>query len=360
MLGCMMWHRRAAVWCILATAAVAQGRCTLQVQGAVHGVRVRGDADYEASGASLRADLAAGAWRVQFAAGPAGRPMPIAVEAPGDGDVFIRVARGAGNAAAPTVLATSLHGSRTFDRGDERSARVAVRMCQPAGSGAAGLVGRWQDEERCYRFVRDQAAGELRLERRMGNAQYVLQRAPMLVADAAWHDLELEYDGFGLLALFDGEPVMRALDGGLSFGGCGTYAAAGVDAEFDQLIVAPPAAPLASVAVATSAGAAELRAFAPTQRGGVFALLLRLDRPTAMWPTDELGFEPFVLVRPAEPVFLLGFAGGYIGDDGALAGTLHWPDLPALRLQTALIGGYLGSPDASELRDRLPWAAVHF
>ena len=46
--------------------------------------------------------------------------------------------------------------------------------------------------------------------------------------------------------------------------------------------------------------------------------------------------------------------------DGAMRGELTWPIGPALRLQAALVGGVVGTPDASALQERLPQAVVRF
>ena len=90
-----------------------------------------------------------------------------------------------------------------------------------------------------------------------------------------------------------------------------------------------------------------------------FALWLRLDRPTSLWITDDAGLEPFMLRAPSDPVFM-PFAHGTVDRDGMLRGQLEWPLGSALQLQAVLIGGFLGPPDGSALRERLPWAQLRF
>src|SRR5262245_42029 len=255
MLRCMMSHCRAALccWPLAAAAAAAQERCELLVVGAVHGVHVRG------AGASLRAELPAGTWHLHFPAGGGGRPAPLEVEAIAGGRVSVAVAQSPGG-EPDTELARTLQGPRTFDVGDGHSVRVCARIKQPADGGAAGVVARWSSADDHYRFVRDPQARELRLERRLGGHDEVLQRTALAAVDGGWHDLELEVDGFGLLALCDDAPVARVLDGALTHGACGTFVANGAQADFERLRAGPPARPLPSAAVVTDGSAADYKA----------------------------------------------------------------------------------------------------
>jgi hypothetical protein len=357
----MMSHCRAALCCLplVASVAAAQQRCELLVAGAVHGVHVRGAAEYDGAGASLRAELPAGTWRLHFPAGGGGRPAPLEVEANAGGRVFVAVAPAPGG-EPDTELAATLQEARTFEVGDGHSVRVCARIKQAADGGAAGVVARWSSADDHYRFVRDPKARELRLERRLGGHDELLQRTALAAVDGGWHDLELEVDGFGLLALFDDVPVARVLDGALTHGACGTFVAQGAHAEFEGLRAAPPTSPLPSAAVVTAGGAADYVARTVEPPGSTWQLLLRIDRPTAPWPTGALGFEVPLLVGLAEPVFLFGHASGFVGDGGAIAAHLDWPAGHLLGLQAALLGGWVGSPDASELRARLPWVALRF
>lgn len=352
-----------AAFCCCSLALVAQTppspSSMLQVDGALHGVAVRGDAHFDGAGASVQGWLPAGAWRLTFAAGGGVRPAPLALSVPEPAFVSVAVAGRGGSGDADTELAATATATATFDYGDGRALRVRAQLQQATDGGVAGVVARWRDDGNHYRFVRDPKRGELRLERRLGGSEYVLLRTPLAAVDGDWHELELEVDGFLLQAFCDGEPVARALDGGMTQGRCGVFAEPGTTVAFAAVRAAPPAAATASNAVVTAAGRAELTAAVPAAPGSTYCLVLRLDRPTSVWPIDA-GLELPLLVRLAEPVFAVGFGHGRLGDDGRVHGDLRWPDAPALRLQTALVGGWIGSPDGSELRTRLPWATLRF
>src|SRR5262249_18419807 len=130
--------------------------------------------------------------------------------------------------------------------------------------------------------------------------------------------------------------------------------------EFENLRTGPPARPLPSAAVVTDGRHTDYAARVVEGPGSVWQLLLRVDCPEALWPTGALGFELPLLVGLAEPVFLFGCACGHVGDDGAIESHLDWPAGHLLGLHAALLGGWVGSPDASELRTRLPWVALRF
>jgi hypothetical protein len=339
--------------------AVARGQeaCVLHVEGAAGGVRVLGHAAFDRTDHGVLAELPAGVWRLRFPPFGGGRPAPLDVAAPAGGTVAVRVASPAPAGGPRRELAQVIESARTFEL-DGSDQRVLARVRRDM-AGPTGLVCRWLDADNHYRLLLDAARGEVRLERCLGGSTLLLGRRDLAhgTRTAEWHDLELEVEGFRLLALCDDEPVARALDGALARGAVGTWAAPGTSPRFERLTAAAPAPALATLAVAAASRQATVTAAAPGSGNGVFALCLRLDRPTALWPVDGSGFEPFVLQRPAEPVFL-AFACGAVAADGALAGTLGWPDAAALRGQAAMVGGWLGSPDAQALRARLPWATL--
>ncbi|MGE3174549.1 MAG: hypothetical protein AB7O97_18100 [Planctomycetota bacterium] len=348
----------------LAAAAPAQAECTLSALGP--GVlRVTGDARYAGEGHAQHAALPAGAWQLWFAPVDGGRPEPVAVAAPAGGLVSVRVAAPPAGArvAAPRLLAAELDEARTFPA----AGGVRVRALVTPGSGAAGLVARWRDADTHYRLVLDPAAAQLRLERVLGGSALVLGSAALPDAGggaagaAAPRVLELEADGFRLRGSCDERPLLHVLDGGLEDGAVGTWLGDGGNARFAALSAAAPAPalPVTAAAVDPTARTARVLVQAAAFADCPFALCLRLDRPTAAWPTDPRGFEVFVLQAPAEPVLPV-FAVGRFDRDGRAEGELRWPAGASLQLQAALVGGFVGTADGEALRARAPFARVTF
>jgi hypothetical protein len=107
-------------------------------------------------------------------------------------------------------------------------------------------------------------------------------------------------------------------------------------------------------------GTVTVTARAPQLAGSVYCLSLRLDRPVPAIPQSLLGFECFVMQRPALPVFLCGFSFGTVGPRGEIEGSVSWPESKLLRYQACLIGGMLGTPDEEHASGWLPWAAVRW
>lgn len=340
----------------------AQAPCTLQVDGATGGVRISGEANWEGAGASLQRDLPSGTWRVRFFADQGLRPAPLEVEAPANGFVHVAVERGI--ATEPEVtLAKEANGPQVFaDASGVRvrlSARVRVRRDGPA----IGIAARVNDDDQ-YRFVFAPKLGELQLLRAMSGPARVMRKcsAPELAADAQWHDLELEVDGFRIACYCDGALVLRALDGGPIGGVCATFVEGGtVDTEpcFRDVTTAEPTSSGASLAAVRSER--ELTVFARDEgaAGCPVFFCLRLDRAMLRVLDGDDGLETFLLQRPLEPWFL-PFGGGFVDRDGEAKAKLLWPDLPLLRGQAALVGAFVGSRDASARGRTWPWAAAQF
>ena len=359
----------ATAMCSLLASVRCQGTCGLQVDGAMHGASVVGDASWRGEGRSVRAELPTGRWQFRFFAGEGSRPAPLEVDAPKDGFVHVVAGiaprRDANGAETSTrrrtlreVLAERADATMTFATATHADVRLAARVRLGDANSTAGIACRQFEADNHYRLVLDGPSRELQLLRAMGGSLRVIQRR--VVEDlAVAHDLELETEGFRLVAAIDGEVVFRAFDGGLDEGTCATFVASGSTATFEGVIADAPALPAASFAVAQQALSAEVVAAAPHAAGNPFALLLALDRAEPLRIVDEAGFPIFVLVRSSEPTFL-PFACGIVDDDGAMRGVLTWPIGPALRLQAALVGGVVGTPDASALQERLPQAVVRF
>jgi hypothetical protein len=239
------------------------------------------------------------------------------------------------------------------------SCRVRALVRPRAASGSFGVCARFSAADQHYRFVLDPAAGEVRLERRMGSDLQVLGRAPAPPQDGCWHELALQVDGFRLAACLDDATVVQVLDGGHSRGGAGLYAAARADAEFADLAVTAPAKALPSVAMVSEPGSgARYVAYAPGAPGASFALEAVLDRPGPALPGLD-GVEIFVLQRPAAAHAAWLWPFGEVGPrgqievaavDGAAAGLL--------RGQAVLLRVVLVSAEGDSVLGRLPAVAL--
>ncbi len=336
-------------------------RCGVLVQNAAHGVRIGGAASYVESGRWLAASLPAGQWQLRFGAGDGARPAELAVQAPADGEVVVATGS-AQQIATPPVLHVSEPFAKAMLFGDEasRDVRVRVRMRASKSQGAAGLVARWQDDEHGYRLVWDAAATELRLERLLGGKPWVIGRTKAPASDDSWHVLELEVQGFGLAAYCDDVRLWSELDGALTSGRFGTMVSEGAALQMERLESSAPCVVVPTLAAVRDRGTVTVTARAPQLAGSVYCLSLRLDRPVPAIPQSLLGFECFVMQRPALPVFLCGFSFGTVGPRGEIEGSVAWPESKLLRYQACLIGGMLGTPDEEHASGWLPWAAVRW
>lgn len=359
----------ASAMCSLLAPARGQGACGLQVDGAQHGVNVVGDAAWRGDGRSVRAELPSGRWQLRFSAGEGSRPAPLEVDAPDGGFVHVAVGtspRRASDDAEPSprrrtsreLLVEHAASTSRFAAAAHADVRLVARVRLGDASATAGIACRHLDADNHYRLVLDGPSRELQLVRAMGGSLRVMQRRAVANVTAA-HELELEVEGFRLVAAIDGEVAFRAFDGGLDEGACATFVADGAKASFERVVADAPAAPAASLAVAQHDARAEVVAAAPHAAGNPFFLCLALDRAEPLRIVDDAGFATFVIVRSADPS-LMPFACGVVSGDGAMRGELSWPTGPALRLQAALVDGVIGTPDASSLQERLPRAAVRF
>ena len=359
----------ASALCSLLASVRGQGACGLQVDGAQHGVNVVGDASWRGEGRSVRAELPAGSWQLRFSAGEGSRPAPLEIDAPAGG--FVHVVAGiaprrASDDAEPSprrrasreLLVEHAASTSRFAAAAHADVRLVARVRLGDANATAGIACRHVDADNHYRLVLDGPSRELQLVRAMGGVLRVMQRRAVTDVTAA-HELELEVEGFRLVAAIDGEVAFRAFDGGLDEGVCATFVADGSTATLEGVVADAPALPAASLAVAQQAMSAEVVAAAPHAAGNPFFLCLALDRAQPLRIVDDAGFATFVLVRSAEPS-LMPFACGVVASDGAMRGELSWPTGPALRYQAALVGGVVGTPDASALQERLPRAVVRF
>jgi hypothetical protein len=188
----------------------------------------------------------------------------------------------------------------------------------------------------------------------------VLGRVPAPKSGDGRHRLELQAEGFHLLALCDDIPVFDELDGALTRGRFGTCAQPASGAEFSAVESAPPAVPVPVLAAVRSDGRIDVVARVPEQPAAAYALCLRLDRPGPLVPLTPGGCECFVLQAPALPLLAFGFAFGNAGAHGEIEGSCRWPAGKLMRGQAALVGGQIGTPNGEQALGWLPWAAVHW
>lgn len=347
----------------VAVAAVCLGSATaqsafVQVDGARNGVSI--DSTYEAAGRSLQAELPAGEWSLLFGAGGGGRPAPLSFAVDPGEVVMVAVGDPPSPQERPTVLAESLATGELFGEPDTRDLRIAARVRFESPNGACGLVCRQSSAGGYYRLVWDAASAQLRLERHLGEQVVALAVADAPANANEWHDLELQVDGFRLQAFCDNRPVGQVMDGAVDKGRYGTYVSEDTEVLFEQLAVASPAKPVASVASVTRTGHTSFYGQVPNAPESGYVLCLRLDIPLSVWPVGPSGFEPFLMQPPAEPVLLIRSAMGLVGPRGAIETGFSWPAGSMLLGQAALLGGFLSTPDQQALLGRLPWTAIRF
>ncbi len=343
----------------VASPGLAQEDCTLLVDGAAGGVCVRGDASWSRAGDSLHAELPSGWWILLFGASAGIRPASLATAAPAGGSVHVACERPATGSVSERVVVEEATSTLRIAAAPQPDVRVRARVV--AHQGEAGLAVRFADADNHYRLVIDDKGEAWRLVRRMGGVERVLREGllPGGPAPGAERMLELECEGFSLLALCDDEPLVGCMDGGLDAGAAALFVAPGANARIVEAAVSAPAPLGASLVCVQDGAAAQVTARVPGNADGAWFLCLENARPQPLRVLAESGFEPFLLRDPAEPWFL-PFAFGHLSADGELSGELHWPDAPSLRLQSALVGGFVGSADGSALAQRLPWAVVRF
>lgn len=368
-----------AVAALLALGAVRAQDATWFVRGGGGDVRIVGATTRVVRGLAEPFARPAGEEVVRFSPDALGRPLPLPLVVPDGAWVTVAV-DGAGPAVAtafapndPAWRAVDVPGPNGSEPlharlvGDEAAtaARAVLRILPAAGTREVGVVARWAGPEQHYRIVWDVARGELRLERQLGPAALVLARAPGPQDRSTEHELALQVDGFRIEAFVDDAPVLQQLDGALSHGASGTCCRGDAPAGA-SFSLASPARPRGSSAVLRGPGSAAFVAAAAVGAGHGYVLQLRLDRPFALVPRDEEGLEPALLMRPAEPVVLLGDlrgslgpgAIGEIGRDGLVHAEVHWPERPGVRLQAVLVEALLVAPSGEALVGRTPAAPL--
>ncbi len=338
----------------------AQDQIHWRVDGAPRLVSIElvgGGAKLEATGPHLALATATGRWNVVFAAGRRVRPLPITVDVSQPALVSVAVDTAGQQVEQTMVQASAVVGGTRLDSVSPRDLRLRVRVRPSKAEGNVGIACRAGDNGDQYRWLWDVSEGELRLERVLGGQITMLGSAQAPAADGSWRVLELQVEGFRLAAFLDDVPRVAALDGALDGGQPMTLGSDRYD--FRDVEVHEPARDVATTAVVAAPGRAHLQARTQMPGTSPFVVALRLDRPGPVWPVDDRGFEPALLLRPAEPLHLLATA-GVVGHGGGLEAEFTWPRLPALSGQAALVGALVGTTDAQAIRCRLPWARIVF
>jgi hypothetical protein len=358
----------------LACCAVLTGACAAQSSWHLDG----GDIEARITGASeamLRGpraepvSLPAGDYRVNFGVDALGKPRSLELSA-ADGSV-VRLAV----AHAAAVPATELDEStqwREVTGGGSSAWRARVTGSEEAadyrfvarvaagGEGSFGVVVRWLDAERHYRFVWDRTVGELRLERQMGGDVLVLARQPATSASEGEHTLALQAHGFRLQATLDDEPILAAFDGAFIAGACGTWAAA-ADVAWGRLAIEPAAEPRTSTALATCGRRAVFHAHTNIPSGHRCVLEFEAGCTWPEPPRDEAGFEPWLLSEGVgSPRFALARASVGTSAAGVFAVGFTWPGGGLLAGEAALVRGLLVSRDGDVIAERTPGVGFTF
>lgn len=319
----------------------------------------------------------AGDWRVHFGVDAAGQPGALSLLVPEAAQVMLAIAP-AGPAAVQEI---AFDDPRWMDANGGAGAtpwrarhcaaelgadyRVTVRGVGTGAQGAFGVVARFVDERQHYRFLWDRQKGELRLERQLGDAAYVLAKRPAPPPDDQPHTLALQVEGFRVMAFCDDAPVVQVLDGAIGRGDPGVWQQ-GETVTWQSFAVQSPAAPRASSALVVAGRVAHYQAATAVAAGHWYAVSLALDRPTPLVPLTAEGCEPWLLQRSASPQVLLADWRGSLGPgtlgevprDGRIEAELLVPELFALRLQSLLVRAELWSADGGQrigLTPATPW-----
>ncbi len=317
---------------------------------------------------------AAGDWSVHFGADALGKPESLMLNVPAGAVVQVAIAAAAAPVRRQVALDdaswTTIAGgdanqgtwqARTVDCGEERDYRVAARGAATGATGSFGVVARWLGPTQHYRFVWDRAHAELRVERQLGPDAYVLARGPAPKSDDAVHELALQVVGFRIDAFCDKVLVAQVLDGAISRGAVGLWASKDT-ARWETFATSPPALPVASSALVSTPGEAQLVVATAVAAGHIYVVELSLDRPHPLVPTTAEGSELWLLQRSPGPLVLMGDWRGSLGSGvigqvprgGVLTTGLHWRQATALRYQALLVSALLVSPNGEVVVGRTP------
>ncbi|MFY9345744.1 MAG: hypothetical protein WAT39_24850 [Planctomycetota bacterium] len=366
-----------AVAYVTAAAVPAQAPTTWQLRGGDAMARIVGPDSVQLRGPRARHQgLRAGDYTVHFGADAAGKPGSLSFAVPAGAGVWLAT----GPASAATLRNIEPVGSHWRDSGgagsermrttgslDESDYRITATVDAGTTTTPHGLVARWRSANEYYAFVVDRAVGELRLERKLGQAPLVLARAAWPDAPGGHCELALQVQGFRLQAFVDDRLVLQALDGGIAGGGYGTTWR-GTTPSWNAITVGPPAASRASVALVRTGGAASLHAATAAVPGHFHVLELALDRPHPLLPYEPSGLEPWLLQRAAAPQVMLADWRGSLGlrgvdvvpRDGTIHCPVEWPALPALQGQVALVRLLLVTADGDTLAGATPAVPLNF
>jgi len=247
-----------------------------------------------------------------------------------------------------------------------RDYRVSVTVNSNRKTEVFGIVTRHHETRGCYLFSIDWKASKVRLERWMGSDHMIVRQF-----DAPWlssqHTLTMQVDGFRLQCSVDDEVVLHSFDGALG-GGAPGVAWVGERPTIGDLLLESVAAPLASAALVQDGNRAHFHAATSVAPGHLHVLELALDRPHPWVVRSLAGCEPYLDQTWSAPTVLWGDwrnslgsnTIGEVGVGGTLTCGLVLPDLPALRLHSALARVLLITPDGDSIVGVTPFVRVAF
>jgi len=365
----------------LGAAADLSAQSAWQMEGARMSARIAGASDVQLAPGEVE-QLDAGAFAVHFAANADGKPASLAFEVPERATVVLGVADAKPAARRPAKV----HGAGAFEdtlttsrreapihintigeaAKDMRDYRMSARVRGTKGCEMFALVGRHTAKGGCYLFAIDWNARKVRLERIMGGDHFVVQQAdlPRVEREVT---LTLQVHGFRIEGLVDDAPLVRSFDGAISAGAPGV-AWSGERPDYPQVWLEEPAAPSASAAMVQTDRAATLHAAVAQPPGSLAVVELLLDRPHRWIPRTPGGFEPWLHQPMAAPVVAWGDWRNSLGSstisevdyDGQVHVGLRWPDLPALRLHTALVRVQVATADGGPIVGSTPPVRIRF
>jgi hypothetical protein len=167
-----------------------------------------------------------------FAAGRDASPGKWVIQRDGAGQVLTRT----GPEQTQDGFAVAVYTEAQYE-----NLELAVRLKAIAGSGAAGLVWKYQDPSNHYTAQLDLGRQVLAIYRVAGGNRILLEREDDLELDAgAWHTLRVVNDPGEIRVYLGGIRVFSERDrGARGAGGVGLWVAGSAAASFDDFRVAP-------------------------------------------------------------------------------------------------------------------------
>ena len=315
-----------------------------------------------------RVELPPGPVVVHFPSDALGKPRSLAVDVPLAGAVTIHVPFAAPAvmlplpraALVPSVVARPPRAAWVLGGPAVRAVRAEVTFA--AGAGAIGVVARHDPERGGYVLWADRAAGQLVLERWLGQDRFELGSVAVPLTNERPHTVSLQADGFRLEAWLDDAVVLQRFDGAHSDGAFGVAFLDANDAEQPwSLRTAPPAAPRASAALVREPERAVLHAASTAPPKSLAVVELTLDVPSPATPRSPSGAALTTLQGPAGSLLPpWPSAPIEVPVDGMLRAELALPKLPAMYGHVLQASFVLLSADGAAVLGRTPAVPLTF